>query len=93
LDTVAESLLTAVLNEQGLPREELHRNIRNHIALHEASVRSVTAVAPEVQEDAVEEFRARFRACLDQEATHATAEKSTHLREVVKIFAEEWPGR
>jgi hypothetical protein len=93
LDDIAESLLTAVLQENRIPREEMRQNIRKHIVAHEAIVRRATAVVPEVQEDAIEEFRARFRASLDHEASHANADVARHLREVVEIFADKWADR
>jgi uncharacterized protein YPO0396 len=93
LDEIAESLLRAVLKEKDIPREQMRRNVRKHIIAHEAAVRNVTAAVPDVREDAIEEFRARFRACLDHEASYANADTARHLREVVKIVSEEQPSR
>ena len=90
MDHVAESLLAAVLAENEIPRQQMQRNIYRHIVAHEGLIRNAVTT-PEAQEKAIEEFRARFRACLDHEASKANAETASHLREVVKIFAEDRP--
>lgn len=93
MDEIAESLLRAVLKEKDIPREQMRRNVRKHIIAHEAAVRNLTAAAPDVRKDAIEEFRARFRACLDHEASNANLDTARHLREVVKIASEERTAR
>ena len=86
MDHVAESLLTAVLAEIEIPRQQMRRNIYQQIVAHEGLV-SNAVTTPEAQEKAIEEFRTRFRTCLEHEASKADAKTASHLREVVKIFA------
>jgi hypothetical protein len=91
LDRVAESLLTAVLGESGIPKQQMRRNVRQHIVAYEALVRN--AVAADAQEEAIEEFRARFRACLHHEASNANDKTAKFLGVVLKIFSEDRPEK
>jgi acyl-CoA reductase-like NAD-dependent aldehyde dehydrogenase len=99
MDERIEELYKAVLSEQGKPWGEMRREVRQRIIDVEQAVREATELHLNDSDNelAVQRFRHQFRehVRVAREAEQVSSDTERHLREVLKILAEDrrfnWP--